>query len=255
MNQQTNIAASTASDLVKRIARALFGEAGAGITDLITLANCVQANAGNLGSQPAELAEQHGAGRRKPLEIAAILRAMSINYAHGHVWDHLDAEVCREAADALSATCKQPVGEVQGAALCTELLVHADGLESTAAGDRETGESIEQAIEDGEGYTPDEPQDIAAGLQHDADRAEESAALLRKAAAALAARQPLGYVPDGVWEALQRIIENSALHGPASNEDAILVARYRRHLLADPPAQGLNLGEGIKNNEKKGSQP
>jgi len=60
MNQQTNIAASTASDLLQGIARALFGEAGAGITDLITLANRVQAGAGNLGSQPAELVEQQG---------------------------------------------------------------------------------------------------------------------------------------------------------------------------------------------------
>jgi len=61
--------------------------------------------------------------------------------------------------------------------------------------------------------------------------------------AALAARQPGAQVPDGVWEALQRIIENSALHGPASNEDAILVARYRRDLLAAPPAQGVDPGQ------------
>jgi len=51
MNQQTNIAASTASDLVQGIALALFGEAGAGINDLITLANRVQVGAGNLGAQ------------------------------------------------------------------------------------------------------------------------------------------------------------------------------------------------------------
>ena len=68
-------------------------------------------------------------------------------------------------------------------------------------------------------------------------------ATVQAAISALAARQPVGYVPDGVWEALQRIIENSALHGPASNEDAILVARYRRHLLATPPAQGIELGQ------------
>lgn len=57
---------------------------------------------------------------------------------------------------------------------------------------------------------------------------------------ALAARQPEREVPDGVWEALQRIIENSALHGPASNEDAILVARYRRDLLAARQPVGEN---------------
>lgn len=75
-------------------------------------------------------------------------------------------------------------------ALASELLAHAEGLERMAADDRETGLSIEQAIEDGEGYTPDEATDVAAGLQHDAERGEETAALLRKAVAALAARQP-----------------------------------------------------------------
>lgn len=73
----------------------------------------------------------------------------------------------------------------------SELLAHAEGLERMAADDRETGLSIEQAIEDGEGYTPDEAADIAAGLQHDAERGEDTAALLRKAATALAARQPV----------------------------------------------------------------
>jgi len=48
---------------------------------------------------------------RAPAEIAAVLRAMAINYAHGHVWDHLDAEVCREAADALAA--RQPGAQGQ----------------------------------------------------------------------------------------------------------------------------------------------
>lgn len=75
--------------------------------------------------------------------------------------------------------------------LTSELLAHAEGLERMAADDRETGLSIEQAIEDGEGYTPDEAADIAAGLQHDAERGEETAALLRKAATVLAARQPV----------------------------------------------------------------
>lgn len=46
-----------------------------------------------------------------------------------------------------------------------------------------------------------------------------------------------GAVSDGVWEALQRLIENAATLGPASREDALLVAKWRgRLLLASPPA-------------------
>lgn len=66
--------------------------------------------------QPAELAEQQDATCKQPLqvgevrgdarspaEIAAILRAMAVNYRRGHCWDHLDAEVCSQAASALAA--------------------------------------------------------------------------------------------------------------------------------------------------------
>ena len=42
-------------------------------------------------------------------------------------------------------------------------------------------------------------------------------------------------MPDGVAEALQRLIENGAVLGPASSEDALLVARYRQRLLACAP--------------------
>ena len=42
--------------------------------------------------------------------------------------------------------------------------------------------------------------------------------------------------PDGVAEALQRLIENGAVLGPASSEDALLVARYRQRLLACAPS-------------------
>ncbi len=42
MNQQTNMADTAAADLVQQIATSLYGPAGAGITDLITLANRVQ---------------------------------------------------------------------------------------------------------------------------------------------------------------------------------------------------------------------
>ena len=48
--------------------------------------------------------------------------------------------------------------------------------------------------------------------------------------------QPAPSVPDGVAEALQRLIENGAVLGPASSEDALLVARYRQHLLACAPS-------------------
>ena len=43
-------------------------------------------------------------------------------------------------------------------------------------------------------------------------------------------------VPDGVVEALQRLIENGAVLGSASAEDALLVARYRQRLLACAPS-------------------
>ncbi|EMI48766.1 hypothetical protein C405_14623 [Stenotrophomonas maltophilia AU12-09] len=98
-----------------------------------------------------------------------------------------DCALMRKAWNAALSAQPSPSGQD---ALAAELLAHAEGLERMAADDRETGLSIEQAIEDGEGYTPDEAADIAAGLQHDAERGEETAALLRKAATALAARQP-----------------------------------------------------------------
>ncbi len=48
--------------------------------------------------------------------------------------------------------------------------------------------------------------------------------------------EPAPSVPDGVAEALQRLIENGAVLGPASSEDALLVARYRQRLLACAPS-------------------
>lgn len=47
MNQQTNMADTAAADLVQGIATQLYGDDGAGITDLITLANRVQVDAVN----------------------------------------------------------------------------------------------------------------------------------------------------------------------------------------------------------------
>ena len=50
MSQQNTMAGKAAADLVQAIATKLYGEAGAGITDLITLANRVEASAaGGLG--------------------------------------------------------------------------------------------------------------------------------------------------------------------------------------------------------------
>ncbi|MBH1672532.1 hypothetical protein I5U90_05690 [Stenotrophomonas maltophilia] len=103
-------------------------------------------------------------------------------------YGHPKVQLAWEAWQAALSAQPSPGGQD---VLTSELLAHAEGLERMAADDRETGLSIEQAIEDGEGYTPDEAADIAAGLQHDAERGEETAALLRKAATALAARQPV----------------------------------------------------------------
>ncbi|MGP9834254.1 hypothetical protein [Marinobacter sp. NSM] len=47
-----------------------------------------------------------------------------------------------------------------------------------------------------------------------------------------------GSVPDYVNEALQRLIENGGNLGPASREDALVVAQYRRELLATPQPEG-----------------
>ena len=54
--------------------------------------------------------------------------------------------------------------------------------------------------------------------------------------------QPAPSVPDGVAEALQRLIENGAVLGPSSSEDALLVARYRQRLLACAPS----INEGVR---------
>jgi hypothetical protein len=52
-----------------------------------------------------------------------------------------------------------------------------------------------------------------------------------EAAHAHAAPQP-PTPSDDVWEALQRLIENAAALGPASREDAIIVARWRGQFIA-----------------------
>ncbi|KXS55030.1 MAG: hypothetical protein AWU57_626 [Marinobacter sp. T13-3] len=49
-------------------------------------------------------------------------------------------------------------------------------------------------------------------------------------------------VPDGVWEALQRLIENGETLGPASGEDSLLVARYYRHLVTPIPKTPASQG-------------
>lgn len=79
--------------------------------------------------------------------------------------------------------------------------------------------------------------------------------LVQFAQAVLAAEkaQPAGEeAPDGAHEALQRLIENAGAMGPASREDALLVAKWRRPLLsprppaapAEPP-RGLDIADAI----------
>lgn len=112
----------------------------------------------------------------------------------------------------------QPGGRVRlGDGLRSELLDQAERLERMAAQDRETGESIEQALEAGEEYTPDDAPDVAAGLQHDANRSEEIAALLRKAAAALSAQPSPGGQGDALLEQVARFLDYSVGHDPWPN--------------------------------------
>jgi len=54
-----------------------------------------------------------------------------------------------------------------------------------------------------------------------------SAKVAQELAAALAALEADKVVSDGVWEALQRLIENAESLGTASKEDALVVARWR----------------------------
>jgi hypothetical protein len=66
-----------------------------------------------------------------------------------------------------------------------------------------------------------------------------STALEAARAALSAPAQPASgeAVPDGVWNALQRLIENGGSLGPASQEDALVVARHRdRVRFMTPPA-------------------
>ena len=73
----------------------------------------------------------------------------------------------------------------------------------------------------------------SGGIYGFARAAEMALSLLEESADA---RQ----VPDGVWEALQRLIENAGTLGSASMEDAKLVSRYRDRLLAAAPKPAVN---------------
>ncbi len=75
----------------------------------------------------------------------------------------------------------------------------------------------------------------------DEDAPYKHRAMMDRAHALLsAALQPAqqGSVPDYVNEALQRLIENGGNLGPASREDALVVAQYRRELLTTPQPEG-----------------
>jgi hypothetical protein len=57
-------------------------------------------------------------------------------------------------------------------------------------------------------------------------------------------------VPDDVWEALQRMIENAASLGPACQEDALLIARWRGQFVAarERAASGVMGTQGGQSN-------
>jgi hypothetical protein len=160
---------------------------------------------------------------------------------HGETfgWAADQFEAWMPAADAPGAALSAQPSPGGQDVLASELLAHAEGLERMAAGDRETGESIEQAIENGEGYTPDEPQDVAAGLQHDATKAEETANLLRNAAAALAARQPVGQEP--LW--CLHVLGMDDVHPAPSKAHAEKAAAWHNEQFKD---QAARLGISIE---------
>jgi len=58
---------------------------------------------------------------------------------------------------------------------------------------------------------------------------------LHEAIRAEASQPDSASIPDGVNEAFNRLLENGAALGQASAEDAILVSRYRRQMLASQP--------------------
>ena len=65
--------------------------------------------------------------------------------------------------------------------------------------------------------------------------------------------QPAPSAPEGVAEALQRLIEKNTVSGLGSSEDALLVARYRQHLLACAPSvpDGYKLVPIVSTHEMK----
>lgn len=85
--------------------------------------------------------------------------------------------------------------------------------------------------------------DLVCWLVQRVDAAEQQ---LRTRGVALPA------VPDGVWEALQRLIENAATLGPASKEDALLVARWRGQFVA---ARERNAGVSASDDQPKEPAP
>jgi len=83
--------------------------------------------------------------------------------------------------------------------------------------------------------------------QDDAAREARQIGGTTRAFPVYAAAQPVevqpSEVPDGVWEALQRLIENGTLLGPASAEDALVVATYRDRakFMVTKPAQPVEV--------------
>lgn len=129
MNQQTNMAETAAADLVQGIATRLYGDAGAGITDLITLTDRVQADMGNPVS-PCPAGQ--GGGRLIGWSMIDGMRVFSVS-AHASILDpqqfvryddHLAALAARPPlvtcswckAHHESLICDRCVGEAERAA-------------------------------------------------------------------------------------------------------------------------------------------
>lgn len=219
MNQQPNIAASTASDLVQGIARALFGEAGAGITDLITLANFVQAGDGNLGAQPAELAEQQGVekwiGEDGPEYVWIFLDAATNVTGYSETGPDLTRPGERAVKFVRATTGEQHVGEMQRDGLAP--LPHTDYTAFS-----EGSEPL---------FTAKQMRDYAIAARQPGAQADE-AAILRRGAAVL-----------DMWEGDPNVTGHM---GDFKDACAILEVLA---LHAATPAQGIDLGADIKDYE------
>lgn len=108
MNQQNTMAAKVAADLVQDIATRLYGDAGAGVTDLIALANLLRSSA----------AGRHGLLLDQ--QRLAVVANHSQAVASAAIGAH---EVHPEVADV-----RLQAGEIRELGVATDALAHAPGL-------------------------------------------------------------------------------------------------------------------------------